>query len=254
MTNEATRLLRPTPPSSRLLPDALAQALRLDDEIVSLFRSSGLAVRSVHHQSIVAEGDQRDSILLILSGAAAISARAGNAEEQILAILFPGDIISTRPLSALKGSAVTSLGPSELLKTRPAAGIARGVDETRLSAILLEQAEMMWSRAAVHALTVASLDAEQRIATFMVEIALRLGRFSGDRVMLTLPMLRSDIAQYLALNADTLSRTLTRVKEQGLVSFDGRREVVIPDWHKLCAATPLAAALMAVHRRKGDGG
>lgn len=253
MNNEAPRLFRPTPPSSRLLPDALAQALRLDNDVVTLFRSSGLAVRSVHHQAIVAESDNRDCVLLILSGAAAITARAGNAEEQILAMLFPGDIISTRPLAALKGSTVTSLGPSELLKTRPAAGTGRGLEDMRLTAILLEQAELMWSRAAVHALTVASLDAEQRIATFMVEIALRLGRFTDERVTLTLPMLRSDIAQYLALNADTLSRTLTRVKEQGLVCFDGRREVMIPDWSKLCAATPLADALMAVHRRKGDG-
>lgn len=254
MTNEATRVLRPSLPSSRLLSDALAHALRLDDEIVALFRSCGLAVRSVHHQSIVAEGNQHDGILLMLSGAAAISARAGDAEAQMLAILFPGDIVSTRPLAALQGTTVTSLGTSELLKTRPVNGIARGRDEARLTAILHEQAEVMWSRAAVHALTIASLDAEQRIATFMVEIALRLGRFSDERVMLTLPMLRSDIARYLALNADTLSRTLTRVKEQGLVSFYGRRELVIPDWDKLCAATPLATTLLAVHRRAGDGG
>ena len=42
-----------------------------------------------------------------------------------------------------------------------------------------------------------------------------------------LPMTRSDIADYLGLTIETISRTLTRFRSEGLIEIPGQSEVLI---------------------------
>ena len=66
-------------------------------------------------------------------------------------------------------------------------------------------------------------------------------------VAFELPLSRTEIADYLALNADTLSRIMSRLKGRGLVARTGRDRALVADWDGLCAMSPLAGALAAAH-------
>jgi CRP/FNR family transcriptional regulator len=66
--------------------------------------------------------------------------------------------------------------------------------------------------------------AEERIASFLLAMAERSG---GERFVL--PMTRADIADYLGLTIETVSRIFTQLRTDGLIALRGTSEVVIAD-------------------------
>lgn len=69
--------------------------------------------------------------------------------------------------------------------------------------------------------------ADERLAAFLVDLGDRFAArgFSGDRFHLS--MSRGDIANYLRLASETVSRVFTRFRQQGLVAVDGRELVLL---------------------------
>lgn len=83
-------------------------------------------------------------------------------------------------------------------------------------------------------LTIGTLPAEQRVAAFLLDLAGRLAQlgFSGRHFILR--MGRADIASFLALKHETVSRALSRLEHQQFISVL-RREVKLLDIPKLRA-------------------
>ena len=74
-------------------------------------------------------------------------------------------------------------------------------------------------------LSLALMLAPERIATFLLDLAERLESDAFD-----LPMSRIDVADYLGLTLETVSRTLTGFARQGLIRMPiARRNVVLCD-------------------------
>ena len=71
--------------------------------------------------------------------------------------------------------------------------------------------------------------ARERLASFL-SLQSRQGVPCGrPQQRFTLPMTRSDIADYLGLTIETVSRTLTRLRREALIDFASQSEVVIID-------------------------
>jgi CRP/FNR family nitrogen fixation transcriptional regulator len=77
-------------------------------------------------------------------------------------------------------------------------------------------------RARNHMLLLGRKNAQERIATFLLDMAERLS-LSGE---VELPMSRQDIADYLGLTIETVSRTLTQLERDGLISIPSSRRIV----------------------------
>jgi len=99
------------------------------------------------------------------------------------------------------------------------------------AAVDCEAGQQLWSatarelrRAQQHALLLV-MNAQQRVAWFLIEMARRL----GDPEMVELPMSRQDIADYLALTIETISRTITQFEATGLVGLPTSRQIVLRD-------------------------
>lgn len=73
----------------------------------------------------------------------------------------------------------------------------------------------------------------ERVATFLVEMDKRLT--AAD--VIALPMSRRDIADYLGLTLETVSRALSRLHEVGVLDFVGntQRQIVLTDRIKLAS-------------------
>lgn len=84
-------------------------------------------------------------------------------------------------------------------------------------------------RAQKHLLVLGRQNAAERVAAFLVDMAERQGGF--DRF--ELPMSRADIADYLGLSIETVSRTFTKLKEQGIIRLPTLRSVEIEKWNVL---------------------
>jgi CRP-like cAMP-binding protein len=65
--------------------------------------------------------------------------------------------------------------------------------------------------------------AQERVAGFLLEMAKRVPR--GDEV--ELPMSRQDIADYLGLTIETVSRTLTQLEASAIIALPTSRRIVI---------------------------
>lgn len=83
--------------------------------------------------------------------------------------------------------------------------------------------------------------AEERIASFLINLAARFKRrgFSGTSFRLT--MSRADIANYLGLAVETVSRVFTRFQKQGLLDNTGSaKDIVISNFSELTNIASLA--------------
>ncbi len=99
----------------------------------------------------------------------------------------------------------------------------------------------------LHATMLGQFDCEQKLATHLVEIALRAGAWqSSGSVSFDLPLNRKDIAHYLGLNPDTLSRVMSRFKAKGLIKQFDRTRTLVPNFAALANCSPAAPALMAL--------
>jgi CRP/FNR family nitrogen fixation transcriptional regulator len=73
----------------------------------------------------------------------------------------------------------------------------------------------------------------ERVAAFLIEMDKR----STAAGVLALPMCRRDIADYLGLTLETVSRALSRLHDHGILGFLGnnQRQIVLRDREKLAS-------------------
>jgi CRP-like cAMP-binding protein len=76
--------------------------------------------------------------------------------------------------------------------------------------------------------------AEEKVGHFLVKIAERLRDGAADT--LTLPVSREDVADYLALSVETVSRALTQLRRRGMIRLTGTRQIIFLDRKKLIGA------------------
>ncbi|NZA27839.1 helix-turn-helix domain-containing protein [Luteimonas sp. SJ-92] len=90
-------------------------------------------------------------------------------------------------------------------------------------------------------LALGTLGAEQRVATFLLDLAARLASMGYSARQLTLRMTRAELGNFLALKLETVTRALSRLQAQGLIAVDGRR-IDIDDVDALRAVLEARAA------------
>jgi CRP-like cAMP-binding protein len=71
--------------------------------------------------------------------------------------------------------------------------------------------------------------AKERVAAFLLEMAKRM----PESNQIDLPMSRQDIADYLGLTIETVSRTLTELEKRAAISLPNSRRVVLQDRDEL---------------------
>jgi CRP/FNR family transcriptional regulator len=74
--------------------------------------------------------------------------------------------------------------------------------------------------------------ADEKVAAFLLNLQARYGRIGAMSVNVPLPMSRQDIADYLGLTIETVSRTLTKLAKEKTV-------LVVPDGVRLLSTDRL---------------
>lgn len=84
--------------------------------------------------------------------------------------------------------------------------------------------------------------AEERVANFLLNIALRAPNLgchhkpSMDFVRFELPLSRADMADYLGLTIETVSRQITKLKSKNIINAPNYREIIVPSLDRLAVA------------------
>jgi CRP/FNR family nitrogen fixation transcriptional regulator len=84
-------------------------------------------------------------------------------------------------------------------------------------------------RAQEHLLVLGRQNAVERVAAFLTDMSERQGGFHR----IELPMSRMDIADYLGLTIETVSRVFTKLRQEGFIRLHGLRSVEIVRWQTL---------------------
>lgn len=82
--------------------------------------------------------------------------------------------------------------------------------------------------------------AKEKVASFLVTLAERNGTPIGGYTSFSLPMSRTDIADFLGLTVETVSRTLTRLRKENLIALGNPQTVLIRDMRALISASQVS--------------
>ena len=171
--------------------------------------------------TIFAEGDPSGALFLVEFGTVRICRLTADGRRQITSFCHAGDVFGLEAgdfhastAESVDGAGIRTLHPS---------------DEAGFTRTLLALALRRFARIQAHLLLLGRRNANEKMASFLLELAERQGR---DGV-LHLPMQRADIADYLGLTFETVSRVLRVFKERDIVSLPSVDRIVVLDFEAL---------------------
>lgn len=180
---------------------------------------------------IYAQDQMADVIYQLVSGAVRTSHLLADGRRQIGDFYYAGDMLGVEIDGAHRFSAETLDDCEVRVMRRTGSTVSDGGD---LDRIIWQATTRELQRTQVHMLLLGRATATEKVARLLLDVA---ERFRGDIV--ALPMSRQDMADYLGLTIETISRMLGRLQADGVVEFVGARRFRI---RRLNALAELAAA------------
>jgi CRP-like cAMP-binding protein len=195
-------------------------------------------------------------VIVLQEGMLAVDAMPAKGKLQVLEFLVAGDVVSASSLLLTPGVSLRAISNVSLVSLDPPA-VDRAVPGHDYWSFLNAQCIYQLARANIHQLMIGRLETEQRVASFILDLALRDLREDTPEISVALPMSRTDIANYLVINCDTLSRTMMRFCDCGLLERESRHAIRVVDLDGLKKKSPLASLLSTVFEktkiRRQDG-
>jgi CRP/FNR family nitrogen fixation transcriptional regulator len=181
---------------------------------------------------IFGEKEPADYIYQIVSGAVRSYKLLSDGRRQIGAFHLVGDIFGLEIGTEHRFTAEAVIDTTVRLLKRRSLELAADHDVV-LSRNLLRVTTNNLRHAEDHMLLLGRKTSLERVAAFLVE----MDRRSTAVGILALPMCRRDIADYLGLTLETVSRALSRLHGFGILEFIGnnQRQIVLLDREKLAS-------------------
>jgi CRP/FNR family transcriptional regulator, nitrogen fixation regulation protein len=212
-----------------MLTQSVIQARNPSPDIPSLdnrtaarrIESMGFSVSYPSNAEIYGDQEQAKYLYKVVRGTVRSSKILEDGRRQIAAFYVPGDVfgLEWREHRTLSAEAV-GLCKLLLLKRSTVAALAERESEIARELWTLTAAELQ--RVQDHSLLLTK-SALTRVAGFLLEMAERF--CNEDEV--ELPMGRQDIADYLALTVETVSRSLTHLEDIAAIEMLSRRRIVL---------------------------
>lgn len=166
-------------------------------------------------EEIYGQEEDADLIYLLVKGSIRTSHLLPDGRRQVGDFYYDGDVFGVEAGPAHRFSA-EALTICEVMVVKRSGSVA--FEPGWMENLLCAATSTELARAQMHMLLLGRATASERVACFLLNLA---DRFRGDLV--TLPMSRQDMADYLGLTIETISRMLGRLQAEGLVEFVGAR-------------------------------
>lgn len=168
-------------------------------------------------------GDRSRNVTVVRSGSVKAYRISSEGDEVISGFYLPGEIVGLDALfSDRHPSFATALEDGHTC-TIPLQDFLRMLkDSPKLNQVMLKMLSEEISEARELLLVVGRLDARTRVALFLLSLSSRLARRSKDADQFRLTMDRRDIANYLGLTIETVSRTLSALQREGIIEVHGK--------------------------------
>jgi CRP/FNR family nitrogen fixation transcriptional regulator len=213
---------------------AAAASEQAEKNGLSALDTLGSVCRFRHGETIFGEGDELRSSYKIISGAVRLSRVTEDGRRQIVEFRIAGDFVGFEwsGRCALSAEAVRDVVAVRYMRTR----VDRLVEErsdVRDSLVALIRDELR--SAHEHLITLGCQGAKERVANFLLQQARKARINDGETLEVELG--RQDMADYLGLTLETISRTLSEFRRIGAITLPKRRQIRILNKAKLRAQT-----------------
>jgi CRP/FNR family transcriptional regulator, anaerobic regulatory protein len=168
-------------------------------------------------------GQSLKSVTVVRSGSVKAYQLSREGDEIVSGFYLPGEIIGLDALSSEKhpGFAV-ALEDGRTCEIPVRDFLAMLNKSTKLNQIMLRLLSEEMAETRELLLVVGRLDARTRVALFLLSMSRRLARRKQDPDHFRLTMDRRDIANYLGLTIETISRTLSAMQREGIIEVRGK--------------------------------
>jgi CRP/FNR family nitrogen fixation transcriptional regulator len=188
---------------------------------VLIRRMLSMSMKFGARTEIYGEGEPVEYIYEVMNGAVRTAQVLPDGRRMVGGFFFTGDIVGLGD-GAEHSMSAEAIVPSTVRAIKRQPLIRMADDEQEIAEWLLTATMRETARVNHHALML-SMTAQERVSRFLIEMA---GRTStGD--MVKLPMSRQDIADYLGLRIETVSRALTDLTDRSTIALPNSRFVVL---------------------------
>lgn len=181
------------------------------------------------------EGDRADRLYLLNKGKVKVYRYNKEGKEQIIYILSEGDFIGDSAIFKsgefkFSAEAIEDTNICELTK-EDFQDIIRENPEIALKVLENTYERMEKLEQLVQSLS--TKDVETRIAGLLLNFIKDFGKPSGNEIIIELPLSREDLANYIGVTRETISRKLSLMQEEGILRLVGNKKIVIQDFDRL---------------------
>jgi len=208
----STASLHPAMPAGMTEPHA---ALRGEGRAMGSARSYG------KDEEVYGEGDKASWYFKVVSGVVRTCKILSDGRRQIDAFHVAGDIFGIERGETYRCSA-EAVGEATVIAYRRCSLEALAASDSVLARQVVATTLLSLERAQDHMILLGRKSAAEKVATFLLAMAERVHEDAIE-----LPMSRSDIADYLGLTIETVSRTLTQLERDAVIALPTARRTIV---------------------------
>jgi CRP/FNR family transcriptional regulator len=187
-------------------------------------------------QTIIWSGDRMEFVGSVVSGIATLTQTMEDGRRQMVGLLLPSDFVGRpgRPVAAFDVTATTDILMC-CFRKKPFEDMMSATPH--IAQRLLEMTLDELDAAREWMLLLGRKTAREKIASLISIIARREAAVHKPRtkgmLSVDLPLTREEMADYLGLTLETVSRQISALKKDGVILLEGNRHVSIPDIDRL---------------------
>jgi CRP-like cAMP-binding protein len=188
--------------------------------LAAAFNLHGASVHFARNTEVYGESEEAEYFYQVVSGAVRTYKVLQDGRRQIGAFYLPGDVFGLEA-GARHAFSAEAIGDTTVRIARRSTIIAHAARESDLAADLWAETAGGLRLAQEHMLLLGRKSAEERVVSFLLDMARR----ESATEVVELPMSRQDIADYLGLTIETVSRTLTHLEDKQAIELPTSRRV-----------------------------
>ena len=178
-------------------------------------------VRYKKGDTIFRDGAPADDVFCVISGVVK-SAKPDN--KHVIAFLWPGDLLGSSE-NGKYSSTATALTPTTMFKSTVAALEAELSRNANLNVRIISKLCMELRESQRHAFTLSRRRAVDRLAMFLEMLGSRETQDAGPAREVYLPMSRIDIAAYLGISPEAVTRGFQTLQQRGAIRMRDARHI-----------------------------
>ncbi len=205
-------------------------------QLVELARASTKHVLE-EGAELIGDAEPIDNYANILSGVVKLTKSLPDGRQQIVGLQFAPDFLG-RPFKEESAIAAVAATGVELCSFPRRALERMMAEQPHLEHRLLQQTLKELDQARDWMVTLGRKTASEKIASFLLMIARNIDPTAAPGVSgaaFDLPLSRAEIADFLGLTIETVSRHFTRLRGEDVIRIENNRHVIIDDLGRLAA-------------------